>query len=103
MLDELNSAQRDKEKLLEREIMAQKGSTATPEQIEEFKEVCFRNWDIKLAIAKLSSQVFQHFDKDNCHALNALQFKSCLQGLGEDPTVGQLSCFSRLCGGLHLF
>ena len=39
MLEELTTAQADKEKLIEREIMAQKGSTATPEQIEEFKEV----------------------------------------------------------------
>eukprot|EP01095_Lingulamoeba_sp_RSL-Kostka_P016996 TRINITY_DN85_c0_g1_i2.p1 TRINITY_DN85_c0_g1~~TRINITY_DN85_c0_g1_i2.p1 ORF type:complete len:1520 (-),score=772.40 TRINITY_DN85_c0_g1_i2:137-4696(-) len=58
----------DQESIVSKEIASQKHSTASPEQIEEFKEV------------------FRHFDKNNNSYLSPLEFKSCLQSLGEDPT-----------------
>jgi len=67
-VNELGQAQKAKEGVLDKELLAKKHSQATPEQIDEFKEV------------------FRHFDKDNKGFLNKLQFKSCLQSLGEDPT-----------------
>merc|ERR1712054_528298 len=67
-IDELASSQQSKASILEKEILSKKHSTASPEQIEEFKEV------------------FAHFDKNNTNSLSKSEFKSCLQSLGEDPT-----------------
>lgn len=67
-LDETESSLKAKQSLLEKEILSKKHSAASPEQIEEFKEV------------------FRHFDKNGTNKLSKLEFKSCLQSLGEDPT-----------------
>jgi len=69
---ELTTVKSDKEALLEKEILSQKHSKASPEQIEEFKEV------------------FKHFDKNSSGSLNLSEFKSCLQSLGEDPSDDEL-------------
>ena len=69
---ELSSSKKTKESLIEKEILAKKNSTASPEQIAEFKEV------------------FAHFDKNHNNSLNTSEFKSCLQSLGEDPTDTQM-------------
>jgi len=62
----------DKESLIQKEIIAKAGQGITPEQFAEFKEV------------------FEHFDKDSTGNLSRLEFKSCLQSLGEDPTDADL-------------
>ena len=67
-LEESESSLKARQSLLEKEILSKIHSQATPEQIEEFKEV------------------FKHFDKNNSNKLSKLEFKSCLQSLGEDPT-----------------
>lgn len=67
-VEETESSIKAKQSLIEKEILAQKHSAASPEQIEEFKEV------------------FRHFDKNGSNKLSKLEFKSCLQSLGEDPT-----------------
>jgi actinin alpha len=69
----------DKESLIQKEIIAKAGQGITPEQFAEFKEV------------------FEHFDKDSTGNLSRLEFKSCLQSLGEDPTDADLD---RLVGTL---
>merc|ERR1712232_515226 len=71
-IDELASSKQSKASILEKEILSKKHSTASPEQIEEFKEV------------------FAHFDKNNTNSLSKSEFKSCLQSLGEDPTDDQM-------------
>jgi actinin alpha len=71
-VNEVEAGQKSKQALLEKEILSKKHSTASPEQIEEFKEV------------------FAHFDKNHTNSLNKLEFKSCLQSLGEDPTDDQM-------------
>ena len=67
-LEETESSIKAKQSLIEKEILSKKHSAASPEQIEEFKEV------------------FRHFDKNGSNKLSKLEFKSCLQSLGEDPT-----------------
>jgi Ca2+-binding EF-hand superfamily protein len=57
---------------LTNEILAKKNSDITPEQLNEFKEV------------------FQHFDKDKNGALSRIEFKACLQALGDEPTEHEL-------------
>jgi len=69
---ELSSAKAGKEAVLEKEILSKKHSQASPEQIEEFKEV------------------FRHFDKNSSGSLSKSEFKSCLQSLGEDPSDSAL-------------
>lgn len=69
---ELASSKAAKETLLEKEILSQKHSKTSPEQIEEFKEV------------------FKHFDKNGSGSLSKSEFKSCLQSLGEDLTDSSL-------------
>lgn len=71
-IDEVASSKKSKQAVLEKEILSKKHSTASPEQIEEFKEV------------------FAHFDKNHTNSLSKLEFKSCLQSLGEDPTDDQM-------------
>jgi len=66
-VSELASGKKAKESLLQKEIIAKSDSTASPEQIQEFKEV------------------FAHFDKSKNNSLSKSEFKSCLQSLGEDP------------------
>lgn len=71
-IDELNSSKKSKTSVIEKEILSKKHSTASPEQIEEFKEV------------------FAHFDKNKTNSLNSSEFKSCLQSLGEDPSDSEM-------------
>jgi len=56
----------NKETLIQKEIIQKTGSRVSAEQLAEFREV------------------FDHFDKDRRGSLNRLEFKSCLQSLGED-------------------
>lgn len=71
-LDETGASINAKRSLIEKEILSQKQSVASPKQIEEFKEV------------------FKHFDKNGTNKLSKLEFKSCLQSLGEDPTEDEM-------------
>jgi len=63
------STTKSREVFLEKKILETKASGVSSEQIDEFKEV------------------FEFFDKDKSGKLNRLEFKSCLQSLGEDPSV----------------
>jgi len=65
--DQLLRETNSKEALLQKEIISKTNSLVSPQQLAEFKEV------------------FQHFDKDKNNSLSRLEFKSCLQSLGEDP------------------
>lgn len=56
----------NKEALIQKEIFQKANSSVSAEQLAEFKEV------------------FEHFDKDKSGSLGRLEFKSCLQSLGED-------------------
>merc|ERR1712137_746932 len=71
-VNEVSAGQKSKQAVLEKEILSKKHSTASPEQIEEFKEV------------------FAHFDKNKTNSLNSSEFKSCLQSLGEDPSDSEM-------------
>jgi len=62
----------NKETLIQKEIIQKTGSRVTAEQLAEFREV------------------FDHFDKDRRGSLNRLEFKSCLQSLGEDLADAEL-------------
>jgi len=62
----------NKETLIQKEIIQKTGSRVSAEQLAEFREV------------------FDHFDKDRRGSLNRLEFKSCLQSLGEDLADGEL-------------
>ena len=81
-LGELEKSLLAKIKLLEKEHLAKQHSTASPEQIEEFKEV------------------FRHFDKNKSNSLGKLEFKSCLQSLGEDPSDSSLDNLMKELGTL---
>jgi len=73
--DQLVRETNSKEALLQKEIIQKTNSLVSPQQLAEFKEV------------------FQHFDKDKNNTLSRLEFKSCLQSLGDDPdekTLDQL-------------
>jgi len=70
--DQLVKAANAKESLIQKEIIHKSNSLVSPQQVAEFKEV------------------FMHFDKDKNNTLSRLEFKSCLQSLGEDPTDAQL-------------
>lgn len=82
-LEELENSLTAKISLLEKERLAKQHSTASPEQIEEFKEV------------------FRHFDKNHTNTLSRLEFKSCLQSLGEDPADGSLDGLMKELGTLQ--
>jgi actinin alpha len=62
----------NKETLIQKEIIQKTGSRVSAEQLAEFREV------------------FNHFDKDRRGSLNRLEFKSCLQSLGEDLADAEL-------------
>jgi len=62
----------NKETLIQKEIIQKTGSRVSAEQLAEFREV------------------FDHFDKDRRGSLNRLEFKSCLQSLGEDLPDAEL-------------
>jgi len=62
----------NKENIIQKEIIHKSGSRVTAEQLAEFREV------------------FDLFDKDRLGAHNRLQFKSCLQSLGEDLADAEL-------------
>jgi len=62
----------NKEALIQKEIIQKSGSRVSAEQLKEFKEV------------------FDQFDKDRRGSHNRLQFKSCLQSLGEDLSDAEL-------------
>jgi len=79
-VNELESSKKSKESVIEKEMLAKKNSTASPEQIAEFKEV------------------FAHFDKNHTNTLNTSEFKSCLQSLGEDPTDDQMEALMQQLG-----
>merc|ERR1712000_107004 len=76
-VSEVEASKKSKQAVLEKELLSKKHSTASPEQIEEFKEV------------------FAHFDKNHTNSLSKLEFKSCLQSLGEDPTDDQMDALMR--------
>jgi len=82
-LGETGSSIKAKQSLLEKEILSKKHSAASPEQIEEFKEV------------------FRHFDKNGSNKLSKLEFKSCLQSLGEDPTDDDMERLLQSIGTRH--
>lgn len=71
--EELVASQQSKQKLIEKEILLKQNSKASPQQIDEFKEV------------------FTYFDKNKSGSLSRLEFKSCLQSLGEDPSDAELN------------
>jgi len=58
---------------IEGEIARQKGMEVSPEALAEFKES------------------FDHFDKNKNGALNALEFRGCLQAMGRDPTEQEVA------------
>jgi len=62
----------NKESLIQNEIIKKSNSSVSAEQVAEFKEV------------------FEHFDKDRTGTLSRLEFKSCLQSLGEDLPDAEL-------------
>eukprot|EP01103_Thecamoeba_quadrilineata_P002430 TRINITY_DN12390_c0_g1_i1.p1 TRINITY_DN12390_c0_g1~~TRINITY_DN12390_c0_g1_i1.p1 ORF type:complete len:1553 (+),score=563.11 TRINITY_DN12390_c0_g1_i1:26-4660(+) len=70
--DQLVKATGAKESLLQKEILKKKNSSVSAEQLAEFREV------------------FEHFDKDKTGALRRLEFKSCLQSLGENPSDAEV-------------
>lgn len=73
--DALFSLQANAQKIIENELLLKAHSGVSEEQLQEFK------------------QAFAHFDKDNSGHLNRLEFKSCLQSLGEelkDPEIEAL-------------
>jgi actinin alpha 1/4 len=73
--DALFALQANSQKIIENEILLKAHSGVTDEQLAEFKSA------------------FAHFDKDNSGHLNRLEFKSCLQSLGEelkDPEIEAL-------------
>ena len=76
-VSEVEASKKSKQAVLEKELLSKQHSTASPEQIEEFKEV------------------FAHFDKNHTNSLSKLEFKSCLQSLGEDPTDDQMDALMR--------
>ena len=67
-VEEVAASKKSKESALAQALLAKQDSSASPEQIAEFKEV------------------FKHFDKNNTNSLSKLEFKSVLQSLGEDPS-----------------
>jgi len=69
---QLEKETNNKETLIQKEIIRKSGSRVSAEQLAEFKEV------------------FDHFDKDKKGSLNRLEFKSCLQSLGEDLSDADL-------------
>jgi len=70
--EQLGSATAKQETLLTNEIMAKKNADVSPEQLNEFKEV------------------FKHFDKNHDGTLGRVEFKACLQALGDEPTESEL-------------
>jgi len=70
--EQLLKATAAKEALLQKEILKKKNSSVSAEQLAEFREV------------------FEHFDKDKSGALRRLEFKSCLQSLGENPSDAEV-------------
>jgi len=69
---QLRAAIDTQEKMLAEEEKRQKTSDVSNEQIEEFK------------------QVFDHFDRDRSGQLSRLEFKACLQTLGDELTDPEL-------------
>jgi len=70
--EQLLKATSAKEALLQKEILKKKNSSVSAEQLAEFREV------------------FEHFDKDKSGVLRRLEFKSCLQSLGENPSDAEV-------------
>jgi len=66
--DQLEASIAEQEKFLERELLLKSNTGVTPDQLKEFKEV------------------FEHFDRNKSGTLDRLEFKACLQSLGEDPS-----------------
>jgi actinin alpha len=58
---------------LEQEILEQKGENISADQLKEFKDT------------------FVHFDKDNNHLLNKLEFKAATASLGEDMDDSEIN------------
>jgi len=58
--------------LLEQQIMQEKGSAITPEQLQEFRKS------------------FDHFDKDHTNTLEKHELKACLSSLGQELTDDEL-------------
>jgi len=58
--------------VLEQQLMQEKGSTITPEQLQEFRKS------------------FDHFDKDHTNTLEKHELKACLSSLGQELTDEEL-------------
>jgi len=71
-LDQLTESKSKKQKVLEQEQLSKSGSTITPEQLADFKEV------------------FEHFDRNRDNLLERLELKGVLSSLGDDVTETQL-------------
>jgi hypothetical protein len=70
--EQLGAATAKQETLLTNEIISKKNADVSPEQLNEFKEV------------------FKHFDRNNDQTLGRVEFKACLQALGDEPTESEL-------------
>jgi actinin alpha len=75
--EQLDTALDKQATLLTNEIMAKKNADVTPEQLKEFKEV------------------FNHFDRDGNGMLAKIEFKACLQTLGDEPSDSELDNIMR--------
>jgi len=70
--DKLNRLADNTVQLLENELIIKQHGNVSPEELTEFKDC------------------FSHFDKDHDQVLTKLEFKSCLQALGQDPKDAEL-------------
>jgi len=67
-LDQVKGAIKKKRQFLENQLAASGKSNITQDQMNELKET------------------FKHFDKDNSNALDKMEFRACLQSLGQSYT-----------------
>jgi len=68
LLDQVKGAIKKKRQFLENQLASSGKSNITQDQMNELKET------------------FKHFDKDNSNALDKLEFRACLQSLGQAYT-----------------
>jgi len=75
--EQLGNAMDKQVSLLTNEIMLKKNADVSPAQLKEFKEV------------------FDHFDRDQNGILTRVEFKACLQTLGDEPTDHELDAIMK--------